>query len=242
MLTEKTMINVYNKSDVYYVANMINNTCSLIGNYDELLYLLAKNFKRFQGTANVITNFSNEYFENINMGDDYAHIVYPYYSYNIEDYTCPKKYLFFDGLNRTIDIRNLKEEAFKLFLQLPENKIKFYFRRRKRQGRKRHSRNSFKSRMPRKMQVKKLDDILEHEYKEYHFKKLEDSNNPYPDWWDDTSRRVEGNWKSQYKTRKQYGIHKNIKNNSTIRKQLDDEFSPEEIDEMLFEDFYKNFV
>ena len=112
MLTEKTMINVYNKSDVYYVANMINNTRSLIGNYNELLYFLAKNFKRFQGTANVITNFSNEYFENINMGDDYAHIVYPYYSYNIEDYICPKKYLFFDGLNRTIDIRNLKEEAF----------------------------------------------------------------------------------------------------------------------------------
>ncbi len=67
------------------------------------------------------------------------------------------------------------------------------------------------------MNVKKLDSILKNDYKDYHFKNLEDSKNPYPDWWDDAHRRVEGNWKSQYKVNKQYGIHKNSKNAKSIR-------------------------
>lgn len=240
MLTEKTMINVYNKSNVYYVADMVNNTCSLIGDYDELLIFLAKNFRRFQGTTDIITNFSNEYFDNINMGDDYTHIVYNYCdSCKTEEYIYPKRYLFYDGLDRIIDIRDLKEESFKIFLQLPK-KRRFCFRKSRECSRRRHSGNSFKSRMPRKIQVRRLDDILENEYNEYHFKKLEDSNNPYPDWWDDTSRRIEGNWKSQYKVNRQYGIHKNTKNNKSIRRVDDIYCDIDEVDEMLFKDFYKN--
>ncbi len=235
------MINTYNKSNVYYVCDMINNTYCLIGSFDELLNFLAKSFikYKYKGEIDNISNYENVYFQEINMGNDYSHIVYNYEFYY--QHICPKKYLFFDGFERTIDVRNFKEEAFKVYLQIKDSEKRFYFRKRsKKQGRKKHSGNHFKSRLPRKMSVKRLDSKLKTEYKEYHFKKLEDSNNPYPDWWDDTSRRVEGNWKSQYKTRKQYGIHKNVKDNSTIRKQLDDEFSPEEIDEMLFEDFYKN--
>ena len=79
------------------------------------------------------------------------------------------------------------------------------------------------------------------EYRDYHFKKLEDSNHPYPDWWDDTSRRVEGNWKSQYKVNKQHNIHNNGKSDKTIRNIGFDDFSQDEIDEMLYEDFIKNW-
>ena len=83
------------------------------------------------------------------------------------------------------------------------------------------------------MCVRKLDDMFENDmdYKDYHFKKLEDPVERYPDWWDDTHRRVEGNWKSQYKVNKQHNIHNKGKSDDTIRKMEFDEFSDD--DELL---------
>ncbi len=235
------MISIYDKSNVYYIYDVTKNVCSLIGNFDELLSFLAKNFRRFQGESNVLTNFKNEYFEDINMGDDYNHEIDYSFGFTYPKWqTYPKRYLFFDGFNRTVDVRDFKEDAFKIFLEESKSKRRYYFKRRIRQGRHHHSGNRFKGKMPKRMNVKKLDSILKSDYKDYHFKNLEDSKNPYPDWWDDTHRRVEENWKSQYKVNKQYGIHKNSKDAKSIRNFKEVDLNSNEIDDMLFEDFLKN--
>ncbi len=64
-------------------------------------------------------------------------------------------------------------------------------------------------------------------------KKLLDS------WWNDKIRRVEGNWKSQYKTNRQYNIRSRGRDVCSIRT-LDfeeEEFSALDIEMMLEEDF-----
>ena len=246
------MYNVYNRGNVYFIMNMVTNTYSLIGDYKELLAYLAGGFegKHFHREDGNILNYTNRFFGDINMGNDFSHYVYERYCNNEEgiEYIVEteeferKKYLFFDGFDRIIDVRLLEKEAFKVYLQKRNEKKRYFYRRyRKRNGRKKHSGNHFKNYLGNKKKVLTIDNILDTEYKEYHFKHLEDSVNRYPDWWDDTYRRVEGNWKSQYKANRQYNIHKNGKNNKSIRKDFSfGEFSLEEIDEMLLEDFLNN--
>ena len=246
------MYNVYNKSDVYYVFNRQRNVYVLIGNYRELLVYLSKGFKSklcYKENYN-IAYYNNCFFDDINMGNDYSHYIYKRYEENEEgfsyivktEYFDEKSYLFIDGFDRIIDVRLFRDEAFKVYLQRINEKKRYYYRRyKKHNGRKRHSHNTFRNHIGNKKRVLTIDNIFDTEYKEYHFKHLEDFVNPYPDWWDDTYRRVEGNWKSQYKVNRQYNIHNKGKNNKSIRKDFSfEEFSLEEIDEMLLEDFLDN--
>lgn len=74
--------------------------------------------------------------------------------------------------------------------------------------------------------------------KEYSFKrKVLDPIDPPSPWYDENYRKVEGNWKSQYKVNKQYNIHTHQKSSETIRKMTVEEFSLNEIDNLLEEEF-----
>lgn len=66
---------------------------------------------------------------------------------------------------------------------------------------------------------------------------LDHSNLP-ESWWDEKSRRTEGNWKSQYKVNHQYNIHSNVKDSMSIRIcEYEEEYSLDDVDFMLEEDF-----
>lgn len=240
------MYNVYNKSDVFYLYDYYENKTYLIGNKKELIKFLSK--KTNTNDYNNRVYWSNEYFNNINMGNDNYPIRQYIYVKDIEDNTIeicnetikPHRYLFFDGFDRVIDVRDFKNDVFDYY----ENHINdpYRIRFRNRFYRKKRTKNAYKHKMCNNLlYVKKMDSMFKYDddYKDYNFKNLEDSNNPYPDWWDDTSRRVQANWKSQYKVNKQYNIHNNGKNNKSIRNNINLEYSEEEIDEMLLKDFNK---
>lgn len=91
-------------------------------------------------------------------------------------------------------------------------------------------------------QARKLDSMfrLDPDFKEYGFKPILDMGNPPLKWWDEKKRRTEGNWKSQYKTNRQYNIHSKGKDSGTIRRDVGmkgEDYSQEEIDSMLEEEF-----
>lgn len=59
-------------------------------------------------------------------------------------------------------------------------------------------------------------------------------------WWDEKERRTEGNWKSQYKVNRQYNIHTSEKTSRSIRTyKCEEEYTMDDVDGMLEEDFYR---
>lgn len=248
------MYNVYNKNDVYYLYTCSTNSSRLIGNKKDLIKFLSNAIDDNMGYYKYPSNWSNKYYDNQNLSKDYTHYVITGYKnldnghfieYIKEDYFSEKEYIFYDGEYRYIDVRIFEDEVNKFHLEEMKKKPRKYYyswrnKRYQYQGRKYHSGNRSKhSPFKGRHQAYVIDSMFDSEYKEYHFKKIEDSNNPYPYFWDDKSRRVEANWKSQYKVNRQYNIHNNGKNNKTIRKQFLEEFSNDEIDLMLEEDFLK---
>lgn len=240
------MYNIYNKSNIFYLYDFFKNKTYFIGNKLDLLKILAKAFKIFD--YNDSETWFNEYLDDINMGKDFSN--YRKISLSTDNNGNSfflekiiienKRYLFFDGFDRIIDIRIYKDDAIKC---LKNDKIEYKYipKYKKRQYRKIHSGNCKNHKGTNCLrQLKKLNSMFEfdEELKSFHFKKLGDSFISYP-WYDDRIRRVESNWKSQYKTNKQYHIHKNVRNSKTIRKNLIDDFSFEEIEDMLYEDFNK---
>lgn len=94
-------------------------------------------------------------------------------------------------------------------------------------------------------QARKMEAMLKNdpEYraycKEYHLSAnvLDHTDIPHS-WWDEKGRRTEGNWKSQSRADRQYNSHKRAKDSKTIRRyRFYEEFSNEEIELMLEEDF-----
>lgn len=258
------MINVYNKSNVYYLLNVVEGTYFLIGDKEELLVFLSRGFDRNTSYYDIKKNYSeylnrdklsNVYFDKINMGNDVLRYKNRYIAFNddgdkffvYEEEIFQRPYLFFDGNNRTIDVREFRDEAYKVYIERcksPNSFYSVYWKNRKYHpypSKVGHGGCSYKNKVSLKYQAKRIDSMLDTCYKDFHFKHLEDSNNPYPDWWDDTCRIIEGNWKSQYKSNRQYGAHTSSKDNRSIRKYEDDEFSYDDIDEMLLEDFENNF-
>lgn len=91
-------------------------------------------------------------------------------------------------------------------------------------------------------QARRMDSMFrwDPEFKEYRFKPVLDRSNPPVKWWDEKKRRAEGNWKSQYKTNRQYNIRNKSKDGNTIRRvagTAEEFFSVEEIDGMLEKEF-----
>ena len=83
------------------------------------------------------------------------------------------------------------------------------------------------------------------DFAEYRFKNILDHNNMPESWWDDKSRRTEGNWKSQYKVNRQYNIHTSMRDDCSIRKYAFtdvEDYTEAEIDAMLEEDFLQAAV
>lgn len=66
---------------------------------------------------------------------------------------------------------------------------------------------------------------IDEEYKKYSFKRKVLKNGAFPGGDTESWRRVEGNWKSQYKVNKQYNIHTHQKDSKTIRKLKPHEYS-----------------
>ena len=146
-------------------------------------------------------------------------------------------------MDRIIDVNQFKEVAFKAFLSGYPKRKEYSFKKVNRQSQKSHTGVFCKSKPVKKVGVKKIDSLLETEFKDYHFKPLENKADRYPKYWDDetcqSTRRVSNNWKSQYKVNKQHNIHNGGKDNSSIRKIPPEYFSSKEIDKMLYEDFCK---
>lgn len=243
------MYNVFNKSDVFYLYDFSTNQTQLIGNRENLIAFIANAYRREGWSENRI---ENKYFKEINMGNDIYYFVKTSTVKNeddtydrIEEKCCSyRRYMFYDGYDRVVDIRLFEDECRKYYHAHKNDKRVYRFNFRRTQHPKSHARNSYKHTFTHnRMCVRKLDDMFENDmdYKDYHFKKLEDPVERYPDWWDDTHRRVEGNWKSQYKVNKQHNIHNKGKSDDTIRKMEFDEFSDDDIDAMLYEDFLNNF-
>ena len=250
------MYNVYDKSNVYFLYRYSKNSHSLIGDRNALIKMLANAFRStfyFDDVKdyNDCSRWSNCFFDDVNMGSDITCVTHFNYVRDENEIlhevvtkdVYNKEYLFYDGMNRIVDVREFKLEAFHYFVNHRNDKrpYRYYRYNRYKQWKYGHCGTYYHHQAPKNRKcVRKLDAMFDSEYKEYHFKHLEDSNNPYPDWWDDAARRVEGNWKSQYKVNRQYNIHKNAKNNKSIRKDFFEDFSLEEIDDMLFEDFKNN--
>lgn len=244
------MYNVYNKSEIFYMYSFDKDETVLIGDKQDLLLFLSKGFRlkpsfilfeQNYKRKDTLNNYNNEYFDNINMGND-TYCVKTFFNmdfYSIE--YIPQKYLFSDGYGRIIDVRDFRQEAFSVYLEELNKPFRFNFRRYYGFNRTRsHSKYSWKNKFPGNRNcVRRLDSMFKRDpdFKDYNFKRIEDANNPYPDWWDDASRRVEGNWKSQYKVKRQYNIH-NGKDNKSIRYFNEDEY---DMDELLYEDFIAQF-
>lgn len=238
------MNNVYNKSNVYFVYEFRNNWIRIIGDKQDLLGFLASNFTRVKGTTNDIENFENDFFENLSFGKDYEYALNYYKNHYVPKYLRPERYMFFDGMDRIIDVKQFKEDAFKAFLSGYPKIKKYSFKKTNKQNQKSHTGVFYKSRPSlKKVGVKKIDSLLETEFKDYHFKPLENKADRYPKYWDDetyhSTRRVSNNWKNQYKVNKQHNIHNSGKDDFSIRKNPPEYFSDKEIDRMLYEDFCK---
>lgn len=260
------MYNVYDRSNIFYLVDLYSNKTYLLGDKKDLIKFLSNTTKRRNNYPSIN---DNEFLYEINMGNDFSHYTYferklssldTFYTEKTEKFYY-KRFMFLDGENRIIDVRIFLDEIYKDILTNEKEYSHFFgkdtwrwfinsertSRRKKykkRQYTRSHSRNSFKgTKFPKSKRIRTMDSMFKYDedFKEYHFKPLEDSNNPYPNWFDEKSRRVEGNWKSQYKTRHQYDIHSRYK--TDIRKNIiETDFSDNEIYEMLEKDYNNNIL
>lgn len=246
------MFEINNKSNTFYLYNFETNEHSLIAtSLIELFSFISKGFST-NGQKDP-SRWSNKYFDELNLGNDLSHLV-EYESFSVEGRTFysvksdkyfDKKYLFYDGNDRIINITIYTDEVIKYYKQHQFDKHYFHFfnKYKKRQGRKRHRRTAYPHISKFGVhQAKKYDSIVsaDPEMAYYHIKKIETGDNQYPRWFDDSIRVVEGNWKSQYKVKSQHNIHNGGKTNKSIRKYYEDDFTQDDIDDMLYNDFINN--
>lgn len=103
------MYNVSNKDKEFYLYDMSTERTYFLGNEEALINEIAKGFRKrewYEGSS----PWANHYFEELNMtgkdiwSDAYGWMVVPAHYYL-------RRYVFYDGYGRTIDIRKYEKEA-----------------------------------------------------------------------------------------------------------------------------------
>lgn len=224
------MYDTYNKSNIFYVYNHYTNTYSLIGDKEEFINYIAKNIKTYNYKDSSRWNISLLEEQNVTMQDT---ITNPIGYWEHPEYVkCLRQKTFFDGYYRIIDIRNYLDDVIDYFKQNKTHYKKYYPK--SWNSRHYHSGYQFKHKMPKTFRTRKINSIPEHK------KFVRRRDKEFPNYWDDTNRRISCNWKDQYKCKKQWG-HKNHldKNNNSIKQIQDvDNF---DMDLLLEEDFLNNY-
>ena len=114
------MYNVFNKSDVFFLYDFSTQQNQLIGNRNDLIKFIVKGYKFNCWNEN---RLENKYFAEVNMGNDIYYFTketkikcedgtYQYIEEKCYNY---KRYLFYDGYDRIIDIRLLENECKKYY-------------------------------------------------------------------------------------------------------------------------------
>ena len=187
------MYNIYNKSNVYYVWIISKQKECLIGDENDLIHYLAKNYH---------PAWDWWYFDK--KPKKWRNPILDTFACNINEQG--KEYQIFDGYGRCINPKTYEKEAFRLFLeQYKDKKEKYYWQKNyKNMGIFRYDpvpysgkRRGGPSVRPRK--IKHLHAMyLNPEYKEYN----RGSRSDIPEgWWDDWYRCRQKSWKSQSKRR-----------------------------------------
>ena len=230
---------VYNKCNVFYLIDLHKNTVSLIGDKDELIKFIARSSLIDERRNRIIS----DYFLHLNMGND-LNIIH-HKDYVKDDFDCThvvykkiidkKQYMFVDGENRTIDVRLFEDE---IIARIRNDECDYTYHRYVSRKQRRHYYSGWvcRHRNPKLKNVKLGFSTYQYsDLKEYGIKI---SNPLKQDIWYycDKGRRISANWKHQYKARKQYNIHCKQKTDLRKNKYIED-FSQEEIDAMLEEDF-----
>lgn len=186
------MYNVYNKSESIFLwdANLAKEI--FIGNEEDLIIFLAKNYKK--NIYWLDRSITNSYLDNFYCNENEFYTNYP-----------QKSYIFFDGNNRILNPKDYEKSAYDLYLKKYKKlgKKDYYswrnpyykgtFRRTPVEGIHRYKGPRVKPR-----RIKPLKKMYANpEFKEFN----RGSHKDVPDgWWDDWYRCVEKNWKSQRKT------------------------------------------
>ena len=157
------MYNVYNKSDVFYLYTFSKNQTHLIGNKEDLIKFISRAFS----TSYWDRTLANKYFDNINMGNDIYYVKKETkvlnedetYQYIYEYIVNSKEYMFFDGYNRIVDVRNFKEECIKYF-NLHKND-RYYHKYCRKMYPKSHAQTRYKHTFAHnKMKIRKMDSMF----------------------------------------------------------------------------------
>lgn len=184
------MYNVYNPGEAFYLWDINNQKMSFIGNEKELILFLSRGF-RYDYIYEILRN---TYFEKFVLSQsEYDNSYYE------------KRWQFFDGFNRIIDIRIYKNEAFILYKRrgrrrkycsIQNHKYKGSFRKEPVEGIHKYKGSYVK---PRRIKAA-VSVYFNPEYKGFN----RGSKKDYPGWYDDFSRHIEKSWKRQSKRRHQW--------------------------------------
>lgn len=240
---------VNNPHNLFYIYNTETNTYTLIGDYDAFIRHLSDNVVcveegKKNGRAHYTYKKNNYAFSPNNYTIEDEIICLNRYETVKRKVKVPCTYFYVDGKGRKIDPRNFLKEAIQMKI-LKEKGACADYRCRKRRSKMRrtkgHSWLIFKHKIAggyhRARQYEAMC-AADEDCRNYSVKILildpADCQSPE---WDENFRRVEGNWKSQYKVNKQYNIHTHQKDSRTIRKMVEDDYSPDDIDKMLEEAF-----
>lgn len=189
------MYNVYNKSDVYYLWNISKQKEYLIGDENDLIHMIAKNYRPSWG----FWDWDDSH--NLHCGH-WANSILNSFACNVNE--ADKQYQIFDGYGRCINPKIYEREAFQLFLsKYKDKKQKYYWSKynnykyiyRYDPIRYTGKRSGGPSVRPRRiMPAKRM--YANPEYKEFN----RGSHKDLPDgWWDDWYRHREKNWKKHRK-------------------------------------------
>lgn len=132
----------------------------------------------------------------------------------------PKAYMFLDEKGRVINPKDFIHEVTDAYYAITAELIAPYstknrYSKKTRQGRHRHHGNSYR-------RTKSLAYYRQmEEYPQLGITADAEAKWLKHTWWDDFYRRTEGNWKSQCKSRNQWGVHKHRAGRETIRRQTD---------------------
>ena len=197
------MHSVYNKSNIYYMYDHKDKINIFIGDKDDLLNFLSKGFVNTRSSN--VYNWINKYIDGLifNTNEIPSNYETDYFELKdiLSDYYAFKRYTFYDGYNRIIDVRNLFFEIVKT-----EYKPKIIHNKRIRQCRTQRRYKGYKSSFQTYHRTQVINE--DKEFKEFYKPKYK--------YVYTYRRNVQGNWKEQSKSRKQWG--RNIKDTKSIRK------------------------
>jgi len=231
------MYNIQNKSDYFFMYDRSTGRTIDIGNKEDLIKYIITDGNSYRPKDKNIKSLNLDDFELIKHSDytGYDKEIFTIYNDwpNEETFIVPKRYLFYDGEYRIIDIRNFWEDIRKALYNHLElnNKSNYYFGRKINNEifeygdtivRLWYNRENFKykfrvdpipcthkHRRKYYRRIKKhnlLKQVMDPEYKEF----LHPKYKQYPDWIDDSPRADRGRtWKNNKKIKHQW--EKNLK-------------------------------